>query len=346
MSGASSWLQKMRKAELLELCESVDFKDYHGLKKTEIEVALDDYLRENADQYSGEARLAPFYKTRGRSESSPIKKEATSVMSDIESKLRTTKRRVTKAAEELLATDDSEVEPLTTRARSALMRTPARSSALSNLSFASNLPLPPSPAVLAEVVDRRTAVLRSKFTEYYEKSGVVEGAEATRETLSSLTAIQGLIVLFELYNLRPELLPNRYAFTIPAIALLNTSPYSVKIPDLFLLLTSSFWGPAILWAFSSFLVPLAAAYFFNLTSKPRPRSHRTSFNYSFDPLTFNIVKAVLTYAIFGQDVTFGGLVDLEYVARINSALCGGYKGILTGTGIGTLVTLYEAVLNK
>lgn len=188
--------------------------------------------------------------------------------------------------------------------------------------------------------------MRSKVAGYYEQSGVVETAQATRENLSSITAIQGLVVLFELWNLRPELLPSRYAFTIPAIALLNTNPYPVKIPDLFLLLTSSFWGPATLWAFSSFLIPLAAAYFFNLTSKPRTRSHGTSFNYSFDPLTFNIAKALLTYVIFGQDVTFGGFVDLEYVARINSALYGGYKGVLSGTAIGTLVTLYEAVLKK
>lgn len=208
------------------------------------------------------------------------------------------------------------------------------------------MPLPPSPAVVADAIDRRTAVLRSKVAGYYEKSGVIEGTEVTRQILSNLTVIHGLIVVFELLKLGPEVLPPRYAFTIPAIALLNTNPYPVKIPDLFLLLTSSFWGPTTLWVFSSFLVPLAAAYFFNLTSKPRTRSHSTSFNYTFDPLTFNIVKALLTYAIFGQDVTFGGLVDLEYVARINSALYGGYKGILAGTGIGTLVTLYEAVLKK
>jgi len=28
MSGASTWLQKMKKAELVELCDSVDFKGY------------------------------------------------------------------------------------------------------------------------------------------------------------------------------------------------------------------------------------------------------------------------------------------------------------------------------
>ncbi|TVY78335.1 hypothetical protein LSUE1_G003959 [Lachnellula suecica] len=346
MSGVSSWLQKMRKAELQELCDSVDFKEYDGLNKNEISIALEEYLKENEDKYSSETRLAPFYRTRGRSESSPVKKEASSVFSDIEAKVKTTRRRVTKAAEELLATDDSDVEPATTRARSALTRTPARPSALSNLSFASGVPLPPSPAVVADVIDRNTVAIRTKLSDFYDESGIVETAQATRANLSSLTAIQGLIVLFELYNLRPELLPNRYAFTIPAIATLGTGPWPVKIPDLFLLLTSSFWGPATLWAFSSFLIPLTAAYFFNLTGKPRARSIHNSYTYSFDPLTFNIAKALLTYVIFGQDVTFGGLIDLEYVARINSALYGGYKGILGGTAIGTLVTLYDAVLKK
>lgn len=72
--------------------------------KKDIEVALDEYLRENADKYSGEARLAPFYKTRSRGESSPVKKELASALSDVETKVKTTRRRVTKAAEELVAT--------------------------------------------------------------------------------------------------------------------------------------------------------------------------------------------------------------------------------------------------
>lgn len=242
--------------------------------------------------------------------------------------------------------DDSEVEPATTRARSALTRTP-RASALSNLSFASNVPLPPSPAVVADAIERRTSVIRSKLSEAYEESGITETAQATRETLSTVVAVQALIVAFELYNLRKEILADRYAFTIPAIQLLGTHEYSIKIPDLFLLLTGSFWGPAALWAFTSLLIPLFTAYFFNLTAKPsRTRSHTAHFNYAFDPLTFNIVKALLTFVIYGQDVTFGGLVDLEHVARINSAIYGGWKGVLVGTGVGALVTLYEAVLKK
>ena len=149
-----------------------------------------------------------------------------------------------------------------------------------------------------------------------------------------------------MYFLRKEILADRYAFSIPVIKYINNSEYAVKIPDLFLLLTSSFWGPATLWAFTTILAPLFAAYFVNLTGKPKSRSHAAHFNYAFDPLTFNIVKALLVFVVFGQDVTFGGLVDLEYVARINSALYGGWQGVLIGTGIGALVTVYEAIIKK
>jgi len=180
----------------------------------------------------------------------------------------------------------------------------------------------------------------------YEESGIIEKTQATREVLSTVVAVEFLISAFEAYQLRKEVLADRYAFTIPAISLLHTSAYPVKLPDLFLLLTSSFWGPTILWAFTSLLIPLTAAYFFNLTSKPKNRSNISNFSYTFDPLTFNIVKALLAVVVYGQDYTFSGLVDLENVARINSALYGGYQSILVGTGIGTLITLYEAVLEK
>lgn len=342
MSGVSNFLAKQKKAELAELAESLGL-EHDGLKKTELEVELEDHLQKNKTQYQNDARFTSFYSKR-RSESSPVKKEATSALSDVENTAKSVKRRVTKAAEELLATDDSEVEPATTRARSALTRTPGRAS---NLSFASSIPLPPSPAVVANAIDRQTAVIRSRISDVYEESGIMETAQATRETLSTVTAVHGIIAAFELYFLRQEILADRYAFTVPAIKALGTSDYAVKIPDLFLLLTASFWGPATLWTFATILVPLFAAYFVNLTSKPKSRSsHTAHFTYAFDPLTFNIVKALLVFVIFGQDVTFGGLVDLEYVARINSAIYGGWPGVLVGTGIGALVTLYEAIIKK
>lgn len=58
------------------------------------------------------------------------------------------------------------------------------------------------------------------------------------------------------------------------------------------------------------------------------------------------MKALITYAVYAQDVTFGGLVDLESVARIRSASAGGWQGIVAGAGIGILVTFYEAIIRK
>ena len=208
------------------------------------------------------------------------------------------------------------------------------------------MPLPPSPSVVADAIDRRTAVLRSKISDAYEESGIVETAQQARETLSSVTAVHTLISAFEMFFIRREILADRYAFTIPVIKYINNTEHAVKIPDLFLLLTSSFWGPATLWAFTTIFAPLFVAYFVNLTNKPKSRSHASNFNYSFDPLTFNIVKALLVYLVFGKDVTFGGLVDLESVARINSALYGSWPGVLVGTGIGALFTVYEAIIKK
>jgi hypothetical protein len=112
----------MRKGELVELCDSVGYKEYEtpvhlaflstdrltsrsyeGLKKTDIEVGLDEYLTTNAPKYSSDTRLAPFYKTR-RGLESPVKKETASALSDTETKVKQVKRRVTKAAEEFLPT--------------------------------------------------------------------------------------------------------------------------------------------------------------------------------------------------------------------------------------------------
>ena len=222
----------------------------------------------------------------------------------------------------------------------------ARTPRASALRIAQNVPLPPSPAAIANAVDRNTAVIRSKVNRVVEDYGIVEKAEVARETISTVTAYEVATVLFEFYFLRKRLLPDRHAFTLPNNWLFRRSDYNVEVPDLFLLLTSDFWGPTVLWLVTTLFIPLATAYFYNLTAKPRSRSHAVHFNYSVDPLTFNITKALMVFLVFGQDVTFGGRVDLENVARINEALYGGWQGVLVGTGIGVIVTLYDALHKK
>lgn len=236
--------------------------------------------------------------------------------------------------------DDSDVEPATTRARSALTRTPARA-----LSLAQSVPLPPSPSVVADVLERRTAAIRSQLVEVAASTGATEAVESARASLSSLLSIETIILFFEAANIRSEILPDRYAFSIPSLPILNTRPYPVSLPDLFLLLTSSFWQPFTLWLATALVVPLAFAYFFNLTARPRSRGAQR-FEYQFDPLTFNVAKAILTYAVFSGGATFGGLVDLESVARIRGAAAGGWQGIVGGCAVGALATIYEAIIRK
>jgi len=165
-----------------------------------------------------------------------------------------------------------------------------------------------------------------------------------------VTSVLFLISAFETYFLRPELLTDRYAFTFPAIDFLGTQDYPVFVPDLFLLLTSSFWNPALLWAFTSTILPTLAGYFINMTTGTHhgrvTRRSAPAPDYVVDPLTFSVVKAVISFVIYGQGVTFGGWVSPSSIERINTAVYGGYKGILVGSAITGLFSIYDAVLKK
>lgn len=221
------------------------------------------------------------------------------------------------------------------------------------MSLASRIPLPATPADVANAVDRSSVAVREKLGELYDASGVESGTRAAREALSSVPSVILLVTLFELWFIRPEVLADRYAFTIPAISFLGTPDRAVFVPDLFLLLTASFWAPASVWALTSTILPTLAGYFVNL-NVPHGGSGRgrrsaaaiAAQETAVDPLTFSIVKALLTYVVYGQRVTFGGWIDPAAVARIDGAVYGGYKGVLTGTAITALISLYDAVLRK
>jgi hypothetical protein len=242
------------------------------------------------------------------------------------------------------AANSSEDEPATATS-TALVQTPGRA-----LSLASRIPLPATPADVALAVDRSTQAVRTRVQSIYKESGITEVTHATRESLSTVTSILFVVSAFEMWFLRPEVLPDRYAFTIPAISFLGTADYPVQVPDLFLLLTSSFWSPTLLWLFTSTLLPTAVGYFFNLTvahqTGRRSRVVHSTPDYVVDPLTFSIVKALISYVVYGQKVTFGGWLSPESIARVDGAIYGGYKGILVGTAITGLTTIYDAVLNK
>ncbi|KAI1177180.1 hypothetical protein F4777DRAFT_217984 [Nemania sp. FL0916] len=340
MSGANSWLQRQRKTDLVELAEHTGLKDFDSYKKVELELALDEYLAENATTFQSDPRLANYYASRARTIGSPIKKDVDS----LPEKPKVSRRRVTKAAGELTApAESSEEEPSSTS--TAIARTPART-----LSLASRIPLPATPADVAEAVDRSTVALRTHVASVYKDSGITEATHATRETLSSVNAVLFAVTAFELYFLRPEILADRYAFTIPAISFLGTSDYPVFIPDMFLLLTASFWSPALLWTFTSSVFPSIVGYFVNIAGaanhSPIKRRGAHPSETVVDPLTFSVVKALISFVVYGQGVTFGGWISEVSIARINSSVYGGYKGILAGAAISGIYSFYDAVVKK
>lgn len=216
---------------------------------------------------------------------------------------------------------------------------------------AARIPLPATPADVARAVDHSTLAMRKRVSSIYQESGITEGAHATRDTLSTVTSVLFLVSAVELWHIRPEILASRFAFTIPAVGLLGTSDYPVYLPDMFLVLTSSFWSPALAWTLTSFVLPALFGYFFNLSASnntvPRTRSKAHALaEHVVDPLTFSIVKALVSYLVYAQGLTFGGLISETSIVRLNSAVYGGWRGILVGTAITGLVSVYDAVLKK
>ncbi|KAJ4308851.1 hypothetical protein N0V84_011851 [Fusarium piperis] len=347
----NSWLKTKKKPELAQLAQQFGLQDVAGSKKDDLGIALDTYLSENSSRYLTDPELAGYFNSRSKALGSPVKREV--IRDEAEKPLKVSQRRMTKLAEEITPeSDDASPEAVSPQAASpqaistALVETPGR--ALSHV--AARIPLPATPADVALAVDRSTSAVRQRVSSMYEESGITEVSHATRDTLSTVTSVLFCVAAWELWNVRREVLSNIYAFTIPAIQFLGTSDYPVYIPDMFLLLSSSFWSPTLTWIFTSVAVPSFLGYFFNLsaTSTPPTRGRLRSNNaeYVVDPLTFSIVKALISFVVYGQGVNFGGLLNDMSILRLNNAIYGGYKGILTGTAITGLMSIYDAVLRK
>lgn len=216
-----------------------------------------------------------------------------------------------------------------------------------NLSIARRIPLPATPADVASAVDRGTTAVRSRVASLYADSGFEDATTSARDSLSTVPAVLLTVAAFELYYLRAEVLSDRYAFTLPALPPLTQRDHPVHVPDMFLLLTSSFWSPALLWLATSVVIPAAVGYFYNLSSAREPRrGRRAGPEYSVDPLTFSVAKALASYVVYAQGVSLCGLVNENSVERINGAVYGGWPGVLTGCAITALASVYDAILRK
>lgn len=209
----------------------------------------------------------------------------------------------------------------------------------------SQLPGPPSPAAVAELAEDASRNFVAGFQDLYSVSGIDDQISNIRETLSSVTGVHLTVLLLESIALQREIFPWKYAFDIPATPV--TPSKAVLVPDVFILLTGFYWSATLTWALTSIFVPLLFAYFYNLTIRDVKRGNvRVAVaRYPADPLTYNIVKALVTWLVFHKGVTFG-VIAPETVDRIQQGILGGSTGMIIGSGIGAIGALYEAAQRR
>jgi len=180
-------------------------------------------------------------------------------------------------------------------------------------------------------------------------SGVPETIDYVRELCSSVTGVQLTFLLVEAIALQRVLLPWNWIMDLsfpPAIGLQVVALY---FPDLFALLTLEYWLPTLLWSTTSFFVPLLFGYFYNITVH-EVRRHGASVSvarYTIDPLTFNVVKALVTYVVYrGPGAAVLGYDHPLATERVRDAMPLGQQGILIGCYVTMLVAVYEAVQGR
>ncbi|KAJ5760048.1 hypothetical protein N7520_007204 [Penicillium odoratum] len=354
MSNGLPFLNKLRKPELAEIAERTDLQDYDEYNKSELVAALDKHLTENRSIFSSDKELAEFYsRLSGTRRGSPVKREPRTAVSPVTEKKTPGRRSIKPKEEESVDSDDATKTPVAKKTPTATRATPR--SLRSLRSFESpNLQFPASPAVVTDVIDRQTAKMREGLEHAWTASGLIERLHALRASLSSLKAVETIFVLVEAAYVLYELVPVRYLTTTPAVPAAYLPSFSIKVPDLFVLLNGAFWAPFTLWFLTNLALPLIAAYFFNLSWQaatggsqgPARRTRSASPLASFDPLSFNIAKALLVYKVYVDHFDYADLFSKYAIQKVNFSIPGQYSSMLTGTAIGVIGSLYEAILRS
>ncbi|KAL9598413.1 MAG: hypothetical protein Q9219_004503 [cf. Caloplaca sp. 3 TL-2023] len=371
MSTVAYWLQRQRKPDLQNLAAHVGMKDFDNLLKTDLEVALDEYLRANQPRLQDDPQLSGFY----RRITSPVKRESGGVInitSAAEEVKKPKQRRQTIKAREELDRPSDLLSPQPTTTRTMTTTKPPRTpqpppppAPASSSSSPSALPFPASPSLLADRIEERTAALTSSFTTLYATSPIPRFLSSLRTNLSSTTSIQLLILFLELSSLLRTLIPLKYLTTLPALPAAGvTQETRLMLPDLFVVLTAGFWGPVGLWVGMGVVLPVLGAWVVDLRRaqagqaaghaiQQQQQQHQdlddpsSSLSSSqstalFDPVAFGVLKGLLAWIVYLRGWAGGA----ESRAVVEESVPGGSVGMLVGAGVVVLAGLYEAVLRK
>ncbi|KAF1968158.1 hypothetical protein BU23DRAFT_602452 [Bimuria novae-zelandiae CBS 107.79] len=367
-----SWLQRKRKGELLELAQRASIPDADTLLKDDLVAALEETLEANETIFAKQRAFSEYYNRGG----SPIKRERSSPEVMTVTKTRTRRQTLNKTSEPPEDTSTPDRPSLVSRAlarttpreahqvlgKAPVVRSPVTRVIEATPRAPAQVDLPASPAQLAEIADESFQAVKERATELWDRTHIDEWKEWARETASSVSAIQTLILIIEAVTLQWNTLTGTHYITnTPATAVFNSK--EIRFPDLSKLAGSGWWGPATLWSITNWALPLLCSYFFNLTLRSNTRHKSSRTQYTIDPFTFNIVKAILAYsayyvyttadaallgqpgAVFAQKLGWGPFSEGS-VSTVRDNIVGGYYGIQIGSVVGLLVSLYDAALKK
>lgn len=305
-------------------------------------------MEANESTFSNNSNFTEFYR-RG----SPIKRERTSPDSSALAVSKTRRRTIVKKTESEEPTPEKALVARTPR-------TVSRAAQRVTETFPAPVDIPASPSQIAEVADQSYRAARDRASQLWQKSRTEEYIALFRENASSVVFIQLAILFIEGAGLEWNTLKSSHAFNTPAFG--SVQSQKVSLPEFKLLFTTNYWAPATLWSLTSWIFPLFVSYFFNLTLRSNTRHKSSNRQYTVDPFTFNITRALLAwlaYSIPTAPAQLAGEPNIvkayvpgwgpfaeNTVATVRGQVPGGYTGLQIGSAIGLLYSLYDAALKK
>ncbi|KAG5519892.1 hypothetical protein PMAC_000169 [Pneumocystis sp. 'macacae'] len=167
---------------------------------------------------------------------------------------------------------------------------------------------------------------------------VPEKLLSIRKCLSRVLVVDFLFCIYEFYNLLRFLIPWTYGIFLPSYF----GSYSGKIfylPDISVFSSfESFWLPFLTWWLLAIFIPLIAAIIFNFHESKKGESSRI-----IDPMTFSVVKAIVTYSIFYKGFR-KNLFFLNSIFIVKRAV--GVELMFIISFIGVLYAMYDTSISR
>lgn len=94
------------------------------------------------------------------------------------------------------------------------------------------MPLPPTPAAVADVIESRTNQAFSQARKAVRDAAIEDRARSLRDALSNVVSVNTVALLLEMGMMLVSLIPWSKELAIPAVAALGTRANVVYLPDL------------------------------------------------------------------------------------------------------------------